>query len=152
MLEDFEWLLLLAELQGDPLRVGYADDIQAAAWPALAAKLNNLDSPAAGAVRPPTMSRARFQVAILPALIRISALTDNQQRKWDRILSVIQSVEDVHLADHGVQALFSLGVADGVLTAEEAAGIGAQPVSRLHALLGRPCVVMPGELRDRLGA
>lgn len=131
-------ILLGDELQNDPLQLGYGTLLAAGEYARVA---HLLETDLSGTRPRQHMTRAEFQLAILPALVRIASLTDNQQKKWDRILSVIQSVESVHIQSAGVQTLIALGQVDGILTAEEAQAIQSVPVVRSEVVLGRAGVL-----------
>lgn len=117
-------------LRADPTVAALVD---ASDWSGLVVFLNS-----AGGFRPrDVMTSAEFQLAAVPALIRLAGMADDVQRKWDRILSAIRSVGAIHVQDASVRALLSLAVADGLLTEPERDGVLYVPCAYGSSLIGR---------------
>lgn len=121
---------------------------QAQDWPGLELHLNEPT-----ATRPrETITRGEMLRGLLPAVVRLGARLETEQRQWDRILGIVQATETVTLADPGVRLLVRQAVLGELLTTEEASRILLRPASRIEGLLGRAIgYVTADDLRAALG-
>ncbi len=136
---------LRAELEGDPLSLGYAAYLHLGDDASVAGLLNARSGPGSGPVHA-TMSRDPFLLAIIPAVMAIGSLGDAKKDSWDRILGVIKAADVIEVGK--VQGLLDLAVADGILSAEYRATIGVRAGSRAEVLFGVDTVVS----HDSVGA
>lgn len=141
-----EVTLLQAELTNDPEGMGYAAAIAAGDWIAVQSKLLT-GSPGSTKMRT-YVTRGYFLLAIAASAFRISSLPEGFQRAWDRVLGMIQANDSIDVSNPGVQSLLDMGVAQGVITAEEKAALTREPCTRIEAILGRNEVVPVSELQS----
>lgn len=111
----------------------YSEWLAARDWARIGLELDGL--PRGGRPRQ-SITREAFLLRCAPAAFRIAELTDNQQRKWDRVLGMIQASPSVDLTDPAVLGMLSQGIADGILTAPEVLAITHEPCTRLMELTG----------------
>ena len=135
-LSEAERLLVRAEVQNDPAGMNYAGAA------GIEQVYGLLTWASAGSTRPrASMSGQDFQAAILLPIARIKTLTENDQRSWDRILTVIQAQTTIALQSPGVLGLFQAGISDGIVEPAEAAAILNEPCPRVELILGRSPVL-----------
>ena len=127
---------LATELAEDPLALGYAPLIASGNDMGLVALLDSPTGPGAALVQEATLSKADFQLATMPAILALAGASLELRSKWDRILSVLQSVDTVRLAHPGVVALLGLAQSDGLLSPAQVAAIGVRMGSRTEVLFG----------------
>lgn len=125
---------LAAEIQNDPLSLGYADRVSAGDDAGLASLLNLVRDSIT--VKDDLMSRSDFQLAVLPAVLGIDALSGALKAKWERIFQIINASETVRIGHPSVAALLTAAVTDGLLTQETANAVGNRKGSRAEALFG----------------
>jgi hypothetical protein len=136
---------LKAEIQADPLGIGYGPHAAAQDDAAVAGLLNARTGPGAGTIALDYVSRDDFLKGIRPALLRLPAEDANIQAKWDRILSLIATGPGVTIDDE-TRALLDSAVTDGILTQAEADAVWHRTGSRAEVLFGPGAVVTPAEV------
>lgn len=80
------------------------------------------------APRPAGVTIGDFKLAIAPALLAVAAKDAATQAKWDRVLNLLLSSPAdrvVYPAAPPLSDLLRLAVADGILTADQVAAVGA---------------------------
>lgn len=133
--------VLKAELESDPAGVGYQRFIVAGDDATLAARLNRANGPAGGTLMQTRLSKGDLMLALIPAVLSLGSKAADVQVKWDRILAIVRSVDDVRIGDPTVRSLFNLAVADGLLNQAQAQAIGRRACSRAEALFGEGVTV-----------
>ena len=79
--------------------------------------------------RPVAVPRDVFLRIVAMANFRIPAVADEAKRQgWQNVLAMVRSASFIAVAADDVQALLTLGVSDGVITAEEKAALDAAAV------------------------
>jgi len=142
---------LAAELQADPLGLGYGPLVTSGHDAGLAALLNARSGPGAGVVVEPVLAKGDFVLAILPGVMRIDGLADAATKsKWQRLWEAIQASESFRVADPRIAFLLDTAVADGVLTAPERAAVGRRAGSRAEALWGAGASVKTSDISRSL--
>lgn len=133
---------LLTPLETDPLNVGFAAHISNATgvwlgnFNACADLLNNINGTGAGTITLPTMSKADFQIAIIPAVIALASATTALQGKWDRILGMVEASDTIDCANPSIQALMSELATDGLMTSAQATAINQRKGTYAEVLCG----------------
>lgn len=112
----------------------YADAIASQDWARLSYML---DGALTGTRQRPSIGKGAFSLAIAMSAFRIAELPDIQQRKWDRVLSLVLSNETIDLTSPQVQGMLNVGVSEGVITQAEVDAILREPCTRIEAILGR---------------
>jgi hypothetical protein len=134
---------LKAELDTDPLALGYAALVTAGDDPAICEILNAATGEGVGAVAMTDRTKGEFLLAVAPAVLGLASLSDTLQRKWDRMLGLLTATDTVEVGHPGVSALLDVAVIDGVLTADQKAAILTRPGSRAEVLFGPGVTVTP---------
>jgi len=78
--------------------------------------------------RPAGVTIGDFKLAVAPALLAVAAKDAATQAKWDRVLNLLLSSPAdrvVYPAEQPLAGLLRLAVADGILTADQVAAVGA---------------------------
>lgn len=145
-----EYAALKAEAADDPERLGLAEHIKAGSDLLVAALLNAVREGENFRIREPLLTAGEFQLAVLQGILKIDGLDETRQRKWSRLLGVVQSVSVIPTGRPEVTALLSEAVADGLLTAEEASGVGVRQGSRAEVLFGAGVVVSADDVARAL--
>lgn len=141
--------VLLAELQADPLGLGYAPYLAAEQWEGAADRLR-WDSPGwagTGSLPREWITRSDFLLLTLPALPRIAVAAAPVQTIWLQVLETIRSVESIRVGLPGVASMLDLAVLQGILTQAEVDAIRTRPCGRLATLLGREVQVSGSDVR-----
>lgn len=132
-----EQLLIRNELLNDPENMGYSAAIAAEDFEKINSLLNT-GSVNSKMPRKISMTKGEFLLAILPAIGKISLLSEAKQKMWDRFLSVINANEEFDVSNAGTQGLLGQGVVDGILTQEEVDAIFYDKCTRLQAIGATP--------------
>jgi hypothetical protein len=119
-----------------PLAEEYPPLVEIGDHEGLATILNRKSGAGADTVNLDLMSRSEFLLAITPAYLVLPTLSDELQKKWDRIITVITGAESIHLNDPRIQGIIGVAVADGVLTTQQVSSIGKRTGSRAEVLFG----------------
>lgn len=146
---------LRAEITSDPLSLGYAPLVENGDDEAVVELLNDPAGKGAGSVAMSYRTKGEFLLAIAPAVMGLSALSDDLQRKWDRMLGLLTATDVVQVGHPGVAGLLDLAIADGVITSEQKVAILTRTGSRAEVLFGPGSTVTPfdvGTARNTEGA
>ena len=138
---------LKTELTTDPNGLGYAGKADAQ----LAALLNSFTGPGAAVVAIASMARSDFLLGIAPATFVLPSLSAALQSKWDRILSLARSADQINVASATVQALLATAVSDGVLTQAQSDAISKRTGSRAEVLFGAGTSVSELDIARAMG-
>jgi hypothetical protein len=87
---------------------------------ALVAALQRGDAPAGGG-----LATAEFFRRLAPVLFTLATKPDALQRKWDRLLSVLDRFAVVYPTRAPLSAMIDAAVGDGIATADQAAALRA---------------------------
>ena len=99
----------------------------------------------------PSMPRGDVLLALIPAITLLPTKSEAVQKAWDRILGVLQTSDSVQVTSPQVQALMAAGVADGLLTTQQASTINARSGSRAEQLFGPGTVLQHTDVARAFG-
>jgi len=127
-----DYTALASEIHNDPAGLGYAPYVESGDD----ASIVNLLNAKTTTVQHDIMPKDQFLFAILPAMLALSQLDDNTQKKWDRILMVAAAASAIAVTSPEIQYVLGLAVQDGLLTLQQAEAVGIMAGSRAESLLG----------------
>jgi hypothetical protein len=131
---------LLDEIQNGPLASELAPHVAAFDDQKVADALNRKSGAGAQAVQG-RIPKGDFMDALLGAIAALATKDDATQKRYDRFLSVVLSLNDINVGNPGVQAILAAAVSDGLMTEEHRASIGTRTISRAEARWGQGTVV-----------
>jgi hypothetical protein len=130
---------LAAEINIDPLGLGFAALVASGDDRGIADALNSLAAPGAALVTMSSMTRDQFLTAILPAALVLATKDAPTQAKWDRLIALARSADAIEPAV--VTPLVAMAQGDGLLTTDQAAAIGKRTGSRAEVLWGAGTII-----------
>lgn len=128
------------EIEQDPEKLGYAPLMERGSDADVAHILNDKAGNGAALYRVASLPRDSFLYALLPATFALATKSAAVQSKWDRILSVVRSVQSIPLSNDIMDTLYGL-VVDGLATPEEIDAIGKIQGSRAEILFGQGTII-----------
>jgi hypothetical protein len=131
---------LKAEVQTDPLQIGYGQYLASGNHIAVANLLNSTTGPGSSGIPLTSLQRDQFMLNILPAISAIASGNDVIKDKWDRILGVIKAADFIH-NNQSIQYLLQQSVADGLWTQPQANAVFVRNGSRAEVLFGQDAVL-----------
>lgn len=133
-----DYAALKSEIQNDPVSLGYSTHVAIGNDVPIADLLNE---PTEILIDLPSIAKDNFLLGVAPATFVLPSLSQELQAKWDRVLSLAQSVSSINVASSTVQALFQAAIADGVLTQDQIDGFTKRFGSRAEVLFGAGAIV-----------
>lgn len=108
-----------------------------------------LNAPTAELVSPPTIDRGVLVAGLLDVLILLAAKQADSREKWDRILSILTSVDSLPAATAG--RVLDLARSDGLIGDEGVKAVLQRPGSTAELLWGPGVVVTARDVAAAFG-
>jgi hypothetical protein len=149
-----DYARLRQEILEDPLQLGYAALLarkERGVSPApddagIAALLNATTGAGVGSITRTKISQTVFLRLIAPATLGWAAKGEAFERRWDRMLGIVQAVETLDLAEPTTIGLIDAAVADEAMTADIRTAILAGTGSRAEVLFGAGTILSASDV------
>jgi hypothetical protein len=141
-----DYAALRTELHTDPKNLGYTALITAGRDRNITSLLNSTTGNGAELQNVPSISKEQFLLGIASCYLVLPTLSADIQKKWDRILGVIQAANTVDVSSATVQFLLSVAVSDGLFDQATVDALSKYQASRSEVLFGRGVRIDDGDV------